>query len=260
MIADAVKSITKPEVIKVEEDQKLEHGEKLNSLSNYILKSEVHDSEYLIFCDGDAFPVSDLDTYLHEKLSSYPLIAIQRKEKFGDCQPHPSFCATTVKFWREIRGDWRKGYAWQNEKKTLTDTGGNLLYQLQKERIMWYPIHRSNRVNYHRILFGMYDDVIYHQGAGFREPIEDTDKYEKGIHELKTHPLSRIIDFIIRTSFTIPLKKLIHPAMRKEQQVIKKTRFLYDYIYREIGKNNNFKNLFLDKKNSTPEIRKYLLQ
>ena len=33
---------------------------------------------------------------------------------FGDPQPHPCFCVTTVGFWQDIGGDSDEGPQWQN--------------------------------------------------------------------------------------------------------------------------------------------------
>lgn len=148
-----------------------EHPFKLNILGDVIRLSAESDEDIVIFLDGDAFPIADVETYLAEKLPVHKLVAVQRRENNGDIQPHPCFCATTVGFWKRIKGDWKKGYKWQNAQgEWITDVGGNLLKQLQDERVNWYPMVRSNRRNPHPVLFGIYDSLIYHHGAGFRYP------------------------------------------------------------------------------------------
>ena len=62
----------------------------------------------LIFFDGDAFPVQTAVPWLTDALGRYPLVAVQRREILDDRRPHPCFCATTVGFWQEIEGDWRR--------------------------------------------------------------------------------------------------------------------------------------------------------
>lgn len=224
-----------------------DHGEKLNVLAGKIYFNRTSEDDTLIFCDGDAFPVAPLHGFLERQLKSYPLIAIQRQERFGDIHPHPAFCATTIGFWHTIGGDWRKGHTWKNQKKELTDTGGNLLRILQDRNINWYRMLRSNNVNLHQVFYGIYDDVIYHHGAGFREPIEDTDKYLHNIHARKQLPLSKILDRVLRTRYAIPLKWKLHPALRKEADVCKKNRAVSDTIYREILINPGFADAFKGK-------------
>ena len=102
------------------------HHTKLNILADLVFMSEgVKDEDILIFVDGDAFPIKPIDVFITENLKKYPLIAVQRLENNGDCQPHPCFTATTVGFWKKIKGDWNKGYSWKNnEGQSTTDTGG----------------------------------------------------------------------------------------------------------------------------------------
>jgi hypothetical protein len=142
---------------------------KLNLLAERICLSPHRDDDVLIFIDGDAFPIGDIEFLLKEKLSEHKLIAVQRLENNGDIQPHPCFCATTVGFWREISGDWKAGYDWKNKDgKPVTDVGGNLLRQLNQRQVEWHPLLRSNKRNLHPVLFGIYEDVVYHHAAGFR--------------------------------------------------------------------------------------------
>jgi hypothetical protein len=146
------------------------HGIKLNLLADIIQASSTSPDDILIFMDGDAFPIADIETYVREKLQSRKLIAVQRLENNGDIQPHPCFCATTVGFWRDLKGDWKEGHRWKNENgEEITSVGGNLLKQLNDRHIDWLPILRSNKTNLHPLFFGIYGGLVYHHGAGFRK-------------------------------------------------------------------------------------------
>ena len=149
------------------------HAVKLNVLADIVWFNAVSPDDWLIFIDGDAFPIADIVTFGEEHLRKYPLLAIQRKENSGDIQPHPSFCLTTVGFWKSIRGDWKPGHQWLNDQDRLvTDVGGNLMKILNENHMEWYPLTRSNTINWDPLFFGIYDDLIYHHGAGFRRPWE----------------------------------------------------------------------------------------
>lgn len=151
------------------------HADKLNYLAR-IVTLEAKPDDVIVFLDGDAFPIRPLGTYLEEKLAHHPLIAVQRLENDGDMQPHPSFAATTVRFWNDIAGDWNPGFEWTDRHgRIVTDAGGNLLQTLNDRGTNWYPMLRSNRRNLHPLWFGLYDDVIYHHGAGYRKPISRLD-------------------------------------------------------------------------------------
>ena len=151
------------------------HPQKLNELAGAI--SEVADPEDLIvFLDGDAFPVRNLDTWFTMLLADAPLAAVRRDENAGDIQPHPCFCVTTVGFWNEIEGDWRNGSWLTAEGTTANDVGGTLLAILESRSIEWRPILRSNVVNLHSVFYGLYEQHVYHHGSGFRPPIARADQ------------------------------------------------------------------------------------
>ena len=144
------------------------HELKLTLLGDLVAHAAA-DDEMIIFIDGDAFPIAPIVPFLRGKLERYPLVAVRRDENNGDPQPHPCFCATTAGFWRRLPGDWRRGHTWVNPQgKEVTDVGGNLLGLLERAGIDWYPMLRTNKVNPHPLQFGVYDDLVYHHGGGFR--------------------------------------------------------------------------------------------
>jgi len=148
-----------------------DHASKLNELASIVCRT-AQDSDVLIFCDSDAFPIRDITDYLRSRLTRWPLLAVQRLENAGDMQPHPCFCATTAGFWQRIGGDWRSGPMWTNAYgQVVTDVGAKLLRSLQLNGMDWGKMHRSNRVNLHPLLFAVYDGVVYHHGAGSRRSI-----------------------------------------------------------------------------------------
>lgn len=151
------------------------HAGKLNCLAAEICAgADAHD--HLMFLDGDAFPVADPVPVYLRALRSTSLLAVQRIENLGDVQPHPSFAVTTVGTWRELHGDWSEGGTWTNSAgQEVTDVGGNLLAALQRAGRAWQPLRRSNRVDLHPVWFGVYGDVVYHHGAGFRAPVSRVD-------------------------------------------------------------------------------------
>lgn len=144
------------------------HPEKLNALAE-IARADAEPDDLLLFVDGDAFPIAPIDRSI---LADHELAAIRRDENAGDCQPHPSFCLTTIGFWFDIGGDWRRGYKWTaSTGDRVTDVGGNLLGILTEAKIPWRPLLRSNRVDLDPLFFGVYGDIAYHHGAGFRPPM-----------------------------------------------------------------------------------------
>jgi hypothetical protein len=210
------------------------HAVKLNILADVICHSSNRNDDILIFLDGDAFPIGDIESLLKQKLSTHKLVAIQRLENDGDVQPHPSFCATTVGFWRSIKGDWKSGYSWRNKYgKKVTDVGGNLLRKLKKNRIAWFPLLRSNKKNLHPVFFGIYGGVIYHHGAGFRKPYSRADKV--GLQRMiRSKNLSKAVPEHERT-------------MRRRilRSIVRKNQFLSEKVFTKIQNNPYFYNEFI---------------
>jgi hypothetical protein len=155
---------------RVHTEEGLPHPDKLNLLAAEICE-QAADGDILVFIDGDAFPVADLDRAF-EALERYPLVAARRFENNGDLQPHPCFCVTTVGFWKRIAGDWRGGGYWKNPQgQPVTDVGGRLLNALEDAGIEWLPLDRSNARDLHPLWFGVYGGLVYHHGAGFRDKL-----------------------------------------------------------------------------------------
>lgn len=144
------------------------HPEKLNELARRVV-AEAEESDLLLFLDGDALPIAPVDATI---LGGHRLAAVRRDENLGQRQPHPCFCLTTVGLWAEIDGDWRRGATWVAANgEAVTDTGGNLMANLAARGIEWRPLLRSNRFDLDPLWFGVYGDVCYHHGAGFRPPL-----------------------------------------------------------------------------------------
>ena len=204
------------------------HPLKLNLLAEHIVK-DAGDDDLLVFIDGDAFPIADIVAHGRDRLKDYRLIAIQRKENFGDIQPHPAYCMTTVKFWKDIKGDWQNGYVWRNLRgESVRDVGGNLLKLLLDNRIQWYPMVRSNRQNLHPLFFGIYDNVVYHHGAGFRRQYCRMDAVNDGkVNELDEMGYLRrkMLQFIYK---------------RKRSRTIKYNEMIAADVFNRIMNNESF--------------------
>jgi hypothetical protein len=148
------------------------HPDKLDALAQIVL-DKARDQDVLMFLDGDAFPIAPISRDL---LASAPLAAVRRDENLGERYPHPCFCATTVGFWRRVEGTWQPGPIVLNALgQPITDVGCTLLRALEARGDTWTPLLRSNATNLHPLWFGVYADLAYHHGAGFRERLDHID-------------------------------------------------------------------------------------
>jgi hypothetical protein len=218
-----------------------DHATKLNLLSDVIAFAAAEDSDPLIFIDGDAFPIAPLDDMLESLKSEAPLVAVRRAE-LGDPQPHPCFCLTTVGFWRRIGGDWHPGHKWENTAgRKVTDVGGNLLRLLDGGAIAWRALERSNTVNLHPLYFGVYGDVVYHQGGGFRTARGGRLlNNERGVPEARATNRARALDALPRNRATKALRQRFHPARRLVTELREETATLSQEVFAQIERDEDF--------------------
>jgi len=156
-------------------EHKWSHPGKLNLLAAEI-NQVAADDDLIMFLDGDAFPIADPMPLIRSSLERAPILALQRLENAGDPQPHPAFCVMEVRTWRAIHGDWSSGYTWTGgDGLPKSDVGGNMIRLLELAQVEWTPLHRTNTVNLHPVWFGVYGDIVYHHGAGFRPAISRHD-------------------------------------------------------------------------------------
>lgn len=152
------------------------HCGKLNLLAAEIC-AVAHSDDVILFMDGDALLVADPRWAVERALRSTSLLAVRRDEHHHDPQPHPCFAAITVGEWQRLHGDWSEGFCWVNDRGDLvTDIGANLLAALQRSGRTWTPLLRTNTRNDHPVFFGVYGGIVYHHGAGFRPPLDETDE------------------------------------------------------------------------------------
>jgi hypothetical protein len=217
----------------------LSHQEKLNRLAA-LVGEEAAPDDVLMFLDGDAFPIAPIGDFVAERLARFPLAAIRRDESLGDIQPHPSFCVTTVGFWRDLGGDWSRGpeWRWTNALGRQTeDVGGKLLYLLRNAGIEWCPLLRTNRHELHPVLFGIYEDRIYHHGAAFRAAFERTDRHEAGLVPPLPNwlspdpPSSRLgkLGWKVRAKVWYVLQK--RPVVKRQERMTRANRELSELVY-----------------------------
>jgi len=140
------------------------------------IAAEADPDDVIVFVHGDTLPIREWSSLITEMLASRPLAGIRRDENLGEPHPHWCFTATTVGFWAELGSDWTNGPLWRGTNGVeVTDFGATLWRDLERAKADWKPMLRSNRRDLHPLWFGIYDDVIYHHGAAFRQPMSRLD-------------------------------------------------------------------------------------
>ncbi|RLA49707.1 MAG: hypothetical protein DRR42_15140 [Gammaproteobacteria bacterium] len=202
------------------------HPIKLNLLADIASFAAEDGRDYLLFLDGDAFPISSITKFKNKTFCDHKLAAIQRTENNGDIQPHPCFCMTTVDFWNQIKGDWKAGeVVWKDTfGKEVGDVGGQMLKILENEN--WYKLNRSNHHDLHTLLFGIYDELIYHHCAAFRRPGTRVDQNQVNDYEDRLLKFRKAKQYMPRWL----ARKLFSPLKYE----LKKNQKNSDEIYRSI--------------------------
>ena len=216
-----------------------EHAIKLNLLAKFIAQ-QASPSDILVFIDGDAFPVKPIDSFIVNTLKLYPLAAIRRTENISDIQPHPSFCFTTVGFWESIGGDWAEGYQWETTAGIRrTDVGGNLFKALSDSNIEWLPLERTSQLSNHGLMFGIYADVVYHHGAGFRDPLSMYDRTKSLVGIISCKPLAVALDWFLN-GVSVKNRFRFHRLLGIGKRIRNQNQQLSQQVFEKIKKNEFF--------------------
>lgn len=137
---------------------------------DYLANRVPENFEYVVTLDNDSFPVREdwLEILISACENGAAVSGVYRSEMAPAIHPfiHVSgFCVRRrdlhdlgVSFGRELRQD--EGY---NQ-----DVGQKITYEFTRLGRTIAPLERSNTVNYHFLIGGIYGDVIYHHGAGSR--------------------------------------------------------------------------------------------
>jgi len=113
--------------------------------------------DLIVIVDSDAFPISPdwiakVEDYLSDKWKN-EFVAIQRLENPRSYKEiaHPCFCTwhkgTHISFDEVVRNPYIVGY----DNRT------------------WKKLWRTNDRELHQLLYGVYDNMVYHHGAGSRD-------------------------------------------------------------------------------------------
>lgn len=150
-----------------------EHSYYLNLLADH---AAADGCERLCTMDVDAFPIAaGWNTALEQFLQQgNQLVAVFRQENGDSALPHPSCCYFPADFYRQHRPDFLPDtgpgmdpafaelLASTGQK---ADSGIGMGLVLWKHRLTWKQLLRSNQVNDHFLLAGIYGDLVFHLGA-----------------------------------------------------------------------------------------------
>jgi len=137
-------------------------------IRNWLTRQAVKRFKWILHLDSDAFPIADdwLPRYTSLVSKACPVVAVERTYPQTDGSRHSSADRCFLLFTRD--GFWR--HAFDFTKMGVPDAGAAISQHLEEQGLTWHPLPRSNRHNVHRVAAGVYDDRVYHHGAGSRSP------------------------------------------------------------------------------------------
>lgn len=133
-------------------------------------------NEYDSYCllDSDCFPISKnwpmkLRNHLTENGLWYA--SVSRVEN-GETFPHPAAQFINKEYIHDSIFDYQEDVVSTdlNTGETFRDTGTCNQKRDSEGKMIWYSLLRTNRVNVHPLLCGIYGDYFYHHGMGSRWP------------------------------------------------------------------------------------------
>jgi hypothetical protein len=131
---------------------------------DYLVRQILPTTDYLVTLDTDSFPVHDdwLDVLIAKCQEGATIAGVYRDEMAPKLRPfiHVSGLCTRPSDLRAMNVAFgrRRGQ----------DVGQNLTEAALRSGRQIAPLRRSNSVNFHFLIGGIYGDVIYHNGAGSR--------------------------------------------------------------------------------------------
>ena len=141
------------------------------SALDYLASKVPADFDYIVTLDTDSFPVRDdwLDVLVSECERGAAVTGVYRNEMAPTIHPfvHVSGLCVRQRDLRALNVSFGKNL--QQDSGYNQDVGQKITYDFSRLGRTIAPLKRSNSVNYHFLMGGIYGDVIYHHGAGSRK-------------------------------------------------------------------------------------------
>ena len=132
----------------------------LNAIAEYA-NANILKYRSIMILDSDCFPIANWEPILFNFLEKHEIICPTRYENYEN-YPHPSIIISKQPM---MFGD-PQVYTLDGQIKKdpvpITKSGQPLTG--------YFPLIRTNRINYHHLAFGIYHDTFYHHAAGSRLP------------------------------------------------------------------------------------------
>lgn len=164
-------------------EPQVEHSELLNALADAAASDGC---SHLATFDMDSWPILPGwdQRYAGALTGQAPVASIVRTE-LGDNFPFAAFTMMAREFWRVGESSFSTRLRGSFDEDALgalsrpEETGSGIAVQLGRDGLTFLRLERSNRWEVHHVIAGIYDDAVFHLGAGSRAPqfINDNEVY-----------------------------------------------------------------------------------
>jgi len=174
-----------------------EHAFQLDRLVQHALATGV---THLCTLDVDSFPIRDdwVDVVAAQAPEESGLAAILRAENGDTALPHPSCTFARRDFFERFSPSFSPDSdgtpefrAFRRATGQSADTGIRLGYALWTAGLPWGRLLRTNTVNPHYLMAGIYADAVFHLGGVGRGKLFRQDLEHSTVHRL-TRPIERL--------------------------------------------------------------------
>jgi hypothetical protein len=212
-----------------------QHSMALTQLMNAALSDG---REEIFTLDVDSFPIQKnwMNLMVTKAKKNSGVCAVHRIENGDVFLPHPCGALILASFVHKYPFEFfpenieSAGSEFLSETNQRADSGIGLALSLSlwKNKQPWSELPRSNHLNMHYLIAGVYGDVIFHLGAGSREPI-----FSK---EIKTNSLMKATSPLKKTPVLWHLHSLIEKGV--EMYYTRKNRQIINNVQRELVRNS----------------------
>ncbi|HYW48380.1 MAG TPA: hypothetical protein VE959_36285 [Bryobacteraceae bacterium] len=145
----------------------------------WLVKTAVQDGvTHVATLHIDSFPVRDgWAEDLASRLTGKCVLAAVTREEVGDLKPHPSLMFFHRDFYLASKPSFLLGRScrsspeyrrYRAEYGAAEDTGIGYGFDIFRQELSWYRLLRTNRVEDHYAMAGIYGDLVFHLGAATR--------------------------------------------------------------------------------------------
>ncbi len=135
------------------------------------VKPHAKDNDIIIYMDNDAFPCDSWEDKLESYLTENDICAVYRYEDRGLDQPDQYFPYPHLCFF-SFKKKTRDMYGFKHEiPEGFPCPGFTICDVIRQNNLKVKELIRTNKFNSHNVMFGIYDDMIYHHSSGSRAKV-----------------------------------------------------------------------------------------